>query len=34
MSLVGALNRLQDLGMNYCIVIAGKTSGRFHDKTI
>jgi hypothetical protein len=34
MSLVGAPDRLHDLGMDDCIVIAGKTSGRLHHKTI
>ena len=34
MPLVGARNRLKRLRMNPRIVIAGKTSNRFHDQTI
>jgi NAD(P)H-dependent flavin oxidoreductase YrpB (nitropropane dioxygenase family) len=34
MPLVRAPYRFEDLGMDDCVVIAGKTSGGFHDKTI
>ncbi len=34
MTFIRASNRLQHLGMNNRIVVAGKTSHRFHNKTI